>query len=359
MSGNSFGNILKLTSWGESHGPCIGGVLDGVPPNIKLSEDDIAHHMAKRRPGQNISGTTPRNESDRVEILSGLFDGKTTGTPISFIIGNENSKDRDYSDIKNLFRPGHADYTYFMKYGNRDYRGGGRASARETAVRVAAGAIARKIIPHICIKGALIQIGDLKINEWCEDEIDQNAFFCPDKDLVGRWRILLDKLKNQGDSIGALVEIRARGVDVGLGEPVYNKLNAELARAIMGINAVRSVEIGDGLNVVEMRGSQHCDQMNFKNNRVNFESNHAGGILGGISTGQDIVVRFAIKPTSSIAIEQNTLAQDFKNTRISTTGRHDVCLGIRVVPVGEAMVALVLADYFLLNSAYIAFRAKM
>lgn len=432
MSGNSFGKILKLTSWGESHGEAIGGVLDGVPSNIELTEDDINYYMQKRRPKgnkplfhrtyiksvardfliltnskelsakfqfllqnssffnlfdlrQRISirlliknlnktrlfciicllqkssvkkrfspGTTSRNESDRVKILSGVFEGKTTGTPISFIIENEDAKSKDYSKIKDLFRPGHADYTYFMKYGNRDYRGGGRASARETAVRVAAGAIARKIIFHINITGALIQIGDIAIDEnnWNNSEIDNNGFFSPDSNVVPKWEKLLEKVKAEGDSIGAMVKIVASNVDVGLGEPVYNRLDAELAGAIMGINAVKSVEIGAGCEVVKMRGSENCDSMEAKNKKVFFNSNNAGGILGGISTGQDIVIKFALKPTSSISMEQNTITKDFENTKVSTEGRHDVCVGIRSVPVGEAMVALVLADYYLLNKIY-------
>ena len=353
MSGNTFGNILKLTSWGESHGEAIGGVLDGVPSNIELTEDDINYYMAKRRP-QGNTGTTERKESDKVKILSGVFEGKTTGTPISFIIQNEDARSKDYSKIKDLFRPGHADYTYFMKYGNRDYRGGGRSSARETAIRVAAGAIARKIIPHIKITGALIQIGDIAINEsnWDDNEINNNGFFSPDFNVVPKWEKLLEKLKADGDSIGAMVKIIAKNVDVGLGEPVYNKLDSALAGAIMGINAVKSVEIGAGCQVAKMKGSENCDTMSVKNGKVVFNSNNAGGILGGISTGQDIVIKFAVKPTSSIAIEQNTITKDFKNTTISTNGRHDVCVGIRSVPVGEAMVALVLADYYLLNKIY-------
>lgn len=353
MSGNTFGKILRLTSWGESHGEAIGGVLDGVPSNIELSEEDINYYMKKRKPNGTI-GTTSRNESDRVKILSGIFEGKTTGTPISFIIENEDARSKDYSKIKDLFRPGHADYTYFMKYGNRDYRGGGRASARETAVRVAAGAIARKVIPHINIKGAVVRIGDIAIDEnnWNDSEIDNNCFFSPDSNIISRWEELLEKVRAEGDSIGAMVRVTASNVDAGLGEPVYNKLDAELAGAIMGINAVKSVEIGAGRNVASMRGSENCDGMLMDNGKIVFESNNSGGILGGISTGQDIIIEFAVKPTSSIAVEQNTITRDFKNTKISTGGRHDVCVGIRSVPVAEAMVALVLADYYLLNKIY-------
>lgn len=353
MSGNSFGNVLKLTTWGESHGEAIGGVLDGVPAGIDLCEDDINFYMEKRRP-QGDLGTTARKESDKVKILSGVFNGKTTGCPISMIVYNEDTRSKDYSAIKDLFRPGHADYTYFMKYGNRDYRGGGRASARETAIRVAGGAIARKIIPHIQIIGALIQIGDIKINEknWDDDEIEKNSFFSPDKNVVNKWSELLNQIKSEGDSIGAMVKIIARNVDVGLGEPVYNKLDAELASAIIGINAVKSVEIGAGVDVVKMKGSQNCDEIMMKNNKVCFKSNNAGGILGGISTGQDIEIKFAVKPTSSISIEKNTINTSFENTKVSTIGRHDVCIGIRAVPVGEAMVSLVLADYYLMNKMY-------
>jgi chorismate synthase len=349
MAGNSFGNILKLTTWGESHGISIGCVLDGVPSNIELSENDIQPFLDKRKPGQS-NMTTSRQESDKVSILSGVFEGKTTGTPISLIINNENQHSKDYSAIKDLFRPGHADYTYFKKYGNRDYRGGGRASARETAMRVASGAIARKIIPNIKIQGALVQLGDQKINSWNDEEINNNSFFSPDKEIILVWEEIINEIKKNGDSIGGIVEIRIKNVPVGLGEPVFDRLDAEIAKAMMGINAVKSVEIGDGIEVAKLKGSQNCDQIVFENEKVKFLSNHAGGILGGISTGQDIIVRIALKPTSSIAISQKTITKDYKNTEIITNGRHDPCVAIRAVSVAEAMLALVIADYYLLNN---------
>lgn len=348
--GNIFGNVLELTSWGESHGIAIGGVLDGVPSNIFLCENDIQQFLDKRKPG-NSKIVSQRKESDKIQILSGIFDGKTTGTPISFIIYNEDTKEKDYSNIKDLFRPGHADFTYFMKYNNRDYKGGGRSSARETAIRVAGGAIARKIIPNINIHSALIQIGDKKINynNWNNEEINNNDFFSPDKEIISEWEKIIDKIKIEGDSIGAIVEVRANNVPIGLGEPVYNKLDAEIAKAMMSINAVKGVEIGDGFEVAKLKGSQNCDQIIMENNEIKFLSNHAGGILGGISTGQEIIVRCAIKPTSSIEIEQKTITKNCENTTVSTKGRHDVCIGIRAVPVIEAMLALVLADFYLLN----------
>ena len=329
MTGNTFGNLLKLTTWGESHGEAIGGVLDGVPSNIELNEEYIQFYLDKRKPGQ--KNTSSRKEDDKIKILSGVFEGKTTGTPIAFMIENTNANSKGYSNIKDLFRPGHADYTYFKKYGDvRDYRGGGRASARETAIRVAGGAIARKIIPNIEITGKLIQVGNLTNN----------------------WDELIEKVKQEGNSIGAKIEVIAKNVPAGLGEPVFNKLDAEIAKAIMSINAVKAVEIGDGVDVVNLTGIENCDQMKIDNNDVKFLSNHAGGILGGISTGQDIVVRATIKPTSSIAIPQKTITKYYQNTEISTTGRHDPCIGIRAVPVAEAMLALVLADYYLINNTY-------
>lgn len=323
--GNTFGNLLKLTTWGESHGIAIGGVLDGIPSGIELTEEDIQPYLDKRKPGQ--ANTTARSEEDKIQILSGTFEGKTTGTPVAFIIHNKDHKSDDYSHIKNLFRPGHADYTYFQKYGIRDYRGGGRASARETAIRVAGGAIARKIIPSIQIEGKLIEVGGLKEN----------------------WNELLEKVKAEGDSIGAIIEITAKNVPAGLGEPVFNKLNAQIASAMMGINAVKAVEIGDGVGVAKLKGSENCDQITVENGKVKFLSNHAGGILGGISTGQDIIVRITLKPTSSIAIPQKTITTNYENSEISTSGRHDVCVGIRAAPIAEAMLALVLADYYLIN----------
>lgn len=327
MTGNTFGNFLKLTTWGESHGIAIGGVLDGVPAGIQLSEEDIQPYLDKRKPGQ--ANTSARSEEDKIQILSGVFEGKTTGTAIAFMIYNKDHKSDDYSAIKDLFRPGHADYTYFKKYGIRDYRGGGRASARETAMRVAGGAIAKKIIPNIKIEGKLIEVGGLKEN----------------------WEELLEKTKREGNSVGAIIEITAKNVPTGLGEPVFNKLNAEIAGAMMGINAVKAVEIGDGVGVAKLKGSENCDEMIMENGKIKFLSNHAGGILGGISTGQDIIVRITMKPTSSIAIKQKTITTNCENTEISTNGRHDVCVGIRAVPVAEAMLALVLADFYLINKA--------
>jgi chorismate synthase len=348
MGGNSIGNILKLTTFGESHGIMIGGVIDGVPSNIELSEDDIQPFLDKRKPGQsNI--TTERKESDRISIVSGIFEGKTTGTPVAILINNEDTRSKDYSNIKDLFRPGHADYSYFKKYGNRDYRGGGRSSARETALRVAGGAIARKIIPNIQITGALIQLGDIKINNWDDIEINNNSFFSPDKSVITKWEKLINEVKSEKDSIGAIVEIRAKNVPSGLGEPIFDKLDAEIAKAMMSINAVKAVEIGDGVGVVKLKGSQNCDQMIMENGKVKFLSNHAGGILGGISSGQDIIVRITVKPTSSIGIEQKTITTGYQNAMISTIGRHDPSVGIRAVPVAEAMLALVLADYYLID----------
>ncbi len=328
MPGNTFGNLLKLTTWGESHSVAIGGVLDGVPSNIDLDEDYIQQYLDKRKPGQ--QNTSQRKEDDKIKILSGVFNGKTTGTPIAFMIENKDAHSKDYSNIKDLFRPGHADYTYFKKYGIRDYRGGGRASARETAIRVAGGAIARKIIPNIEITGKLIQVGNLKNN----------------------WDELIEKVKSEGNSIGSKIEIIAKNVPVGLGEPIFDKLDAEIAKAVMSINAVKAVEIGEGTNAVNLTGLENCDQMEMENNNIKFLSNHAGGILGGISTGQDIIVRATIKPTSSISIPQKTITTNCTNAEISTIGRHDPCIGIRAIPVAEAMLALVLADYYLINRAY-------
>ncbi len=354
MSTNSFGKLFTFTTWGESHGEAIGCVIDGVPPLIPLSEKDIQPYLDKRKPGQS-SFTTQRQESDTVKILSGVFEGKTTGTPISLIIYNEDQKSKDYGDIKDKFRPGHADYTYFKKYGIRDYRGGGRSSARETAMRVAAGAVARKILTNsIKIRAALVQIGTKKINRdnWDWKEVEKNPFFCPDKKAAQDWENYLKKIRKDGSSIGAIVEIVAEGVPVGWGSPMYNKLDADIASAMMSINAVKAVEIGDGMKVAELRGEDNADEILVgKNKKVNFASNHAGGILGGISSGQDVVVRFAIKPTSSILIPKKTIDTSGKATEIITKGRHDPCVGIRAVPVGEAMMACVLADHKLLHKA--------
>ena len=349
MSDNSFGKLFKFTTWGESHGPSIGCVIDGTPPNISLTENDIQIWLNQRKPGTSRF-VTQRREPDLVKILSGVFEGKTTGTPIALLIENQDARSKDYSDIMNKFRPGHADYTYWKKYGVRDYRGGGRPSARETAMRVAAGAIARKIIGKgVKIRGAITQIGTEKIDprEWRWSEVKNNPFWCPDAQAAKRWEDYLDDVRKSGSSVGAIIEIRASGVTAGLGAPIYGKLDADLASAMMGINAVKGVEIGSGFSAAEFSGEKNADEMRMRNGKVHFESNSAGGILGGISTGQEIVVRFAVKPTSSILTPRNTVTTKGKDTVIVTKGRHDPCVGIRAVPVGEAMMACVLADHLL------------
>ena len=349
---NKFGNIFSFTSWGESHGKAIGCVVDGCPSLIELDESDIQPHLDKRRPGQS-KFTTQRQEGDKVKILSGTFEGKTTGTPISLLIENEDQKSKDYGDIKDKFRPNHADYTYHEKYGIRDYRGGGRSSARETAMRVAAGAIARKIIAkeNIEITGYLSQIGDKKIDHNNIDfsEINKNDFFCPDAVAAKNFEDYLGEIRKTGDSVGAIIEIVAKNVPVGLGEPIYNKLDTALSSAMMSINAVKAVEIGAGMDVATKKGSELADEMWMEENKLKFSSNYSGGILGGISSGQDIVLRFAVKPTSSILIPRKTIDLDGNNCEIITKGRHDPCVGIRAVPVGEAMMACVLADFLLLR----------
>ncbi len=357
MTINSFGHIFRFTSWGESHGEAIGCVVDGVPALIPLSEADIQPWLDKRRPAQSRF-TTQRKEKDVVKILSGVFEGVTTGAPISLIIYNEDHKSKDYEEIKDKFRPGHADYTYFAKYGIRDYRGGGRSSARETAMRVAAGAIARKIIPDIKIYGYMVQLGERKIDPRKLDlsQINKNPFYCPDKKAAAQWEDYLDDVRKSGSSVGAVVEIIAENVPAGLGAPLYGKLDAELASAMMSINAVKGVEIGDGFAAAALRGEENADRMRKKTsaagkNKVQFLSNHAGGILGGISSGQPVVVRFALKPTSSILQEVETIDIKGNNTTIRTKGRHDPCVGIRAVPIGEAMMACVLADHLLLARA--------
>ncbi len=348
---NKFGNKFSFTTFGESHGKAIGCVIDGCPSLIDLCEEDIQIHLDKRKPGQS-KFTTQRQEGDKVEILSGVFEGKTTGTPIALLIHNEDQKSGDYSEIKDKFRPSHADYTYFKKYGIRDYRGGGRSSARETAMRVAAGAVARKIIAHknIEIFGYLVQIGEKKIDRSRLNlsEINNNDFFCPDKIAAQEFADYLSEIRKNGDSVGAVIEVVARNVPAGLGEPIYDKLDARLAAAMMGINAVKSVEIGDGLEAASKKGSQLADEMWNKNGKVEFSANHSGGVLGGISSGQDVVVRFAVKPTSSILIPRKTIDVNGNNCEIITKGRHDPCVGIRAVPVGEAMMACVLADFLLM-----------
>ena len=353
MSSNSIGKIFNFTTWGESHGKAIGCVVDGVPSKIPLNEKDLQKYLDKRRPGQS-KYTSQRKELDQVEILSGVFEGFTTGHPISLIIMNQDQRSKDYSEIKDIFRPGHADYTYWSKYGIRDYRGGGRSSARETAMRVAAGGIARKVIEYkiknnFKIIGGLVQIGDSKINydNWNNDFIEKNDFFCPDKKIINEWEVKITKARKEGTSLGAIIELRCQGMPVGLGEPVYDKLDADLAKAIMSINAVKGVEIGNGFNSVLESGISNVDEMRIKDSKPVFLTNNNGGILGGISTGQDIIVRFCVKPTSSILASKRTINTDLKETEISTKGRHDPCVGIRAVPVGEAMMATTLADHCL------------
>lgn len=353
MASNSFGNLFRFTTWGESHGEAIGCVVDGCPSLIGLSEADIQPFLDKRKPGQN-KFTTQRREPDTVKILSGVFEGKTTGTPISLIIYNEDQKSKDYGDIKDKFRPAHADYTYDAKYGIRDYRGGGRASARETAMRVAAGAIARKIIKGVKVTGYLVEMGGDAIDRknFNLKEIGKNPFWCPDAKAAARWATMLDKARKDGSSLGAVIEVVAEGVPVGWGDPIYNKLDAKLAEAMMSINAVKGVEIGEGFGAARLRGEENADRMRAKGKDVAFLSNNAGGILGGISSGQPIVVRFAVKPTSSILTAVETVTKSGKNTDIVTKGRHDPCVGIRAVPIGEAMMACVLADALLSFKAY-------
>lgn len=353
MSSNSLGKIFTFTTWGESHGKAIGCVVDGVPSKIPLKEEDIQSYLNKRRPGQS-KFTTQRKENDNVEILSGVFEGLTTGHPISLIIKNEDQRSKDYSDTKDIFRPGHADYTYWAKYGIHDYRGGGRSSARETAMRVAAGAIARKVIEkklkkNILIKGALVQIGKSKINynNWNREFIDQNDFFCPDMDVIPEWEKMILEARKNGSSLGAIIEIRCNGIPVGLGEPIYDKLDANLAKAMMSINAVKGVEIGSGFNSVDISGEDNVDEIRIENSKPKFLSNNSGGIMGGISTGQEIIVRFCVKPTSSILTSRKTIDKNMNEVEISTKGRHDPCVGIRAVPVGEAMMATTLADHCL------------
>ena len=360
MSFNTFGHLFRFTSFGESHGAAIGCVVDGCPPRIPLDVADIQRDLDKRRPGQSRF-TTQRQEPDAVKILSGVFagdDGRqvTTGTPIALLIENVDQRSKDYSDIKDKYRPGHAGYTYDVKYGIHDYRGGGRASARETAMRVAAGAIARKIVPGMVVRAALVQMGPHKIDRsrWDWNEIGNNPFFCPDPVQAKFYESYLDDIRKAGSSIGAVIEVVAEGVPAGLGAPVYGKLDADLASALMGINAVKGVEIGDGFATAELRGEDNADEMRMGNEgKPRFLSNHAGGILGGISTGQTIVARFAVKPTSSILTPRKTVDRYGNATEIMTKGRHDPCVGIRGVPVGEAMVACVIADHYLMHRAQV------
>jgi chorismate synthase len=353
LAGNSFGSVFRITTWGESHGPALGCVVDGVPPRLALSEADIQPWLDKRRPGQNRF-TTQRREPDEVKILSGVFEGQTTGTPISLMIENVDQRSKDYGNIAHAYRPGHADFTYDAKYGIRDYRGGGRSSARETAARVAAGAIARKVLgPNIAIRGALVQLGTQTIDRaaWDWDQVGENPFFCPDAGAVERWTEYLDGIRKDGSSCGAIIEVVASGVPAGWGTPLYEKLDSEIARAMMTINAVKGVEIGDGFATAALRGEENADEIRMVDGKPHFLANHAGGILGGISTGQDIVVRMAIKPTSSILIPRQSITAEGEEIDVQTKGRHDPCVGIRGVPVAEAMLALVLVDQMMRHRA--------
>jgi chorismate synthase len=357
MSFNTFGKIFRFTTWGESHGPAIGCVVDGCPPNIALSEKDIQIDMDRRKPGKS-KFTSQRKEPDKVKILSGVFQGKTTGTPISMIIYNKDAKSKDYETIKNKFRPGHADYTYFLKYGIRDYRGGGRQSARETAARVAAGSIAKKVLSKLIGKkfkiiGAVTQLGILGCDKskWNEKDIRKNPFFCPDKKTIKLWEKYLLAIRKSGSSCGAIIEIRASGVPVGLGAPIYSKLDADLASALMSINAVKGVNIGAGMNAALLSGEENSDEIKNISGKTKFKSNNSGGILGGISSGQEIIVSFSVKPTSSILSSRETIDKKGKNTKISVKGRHDPCVGIRAVPIGEAMMSCVILDHYLFNRA--------
>ncbi|MBI2717682.1 MAG: chorismate synthase [Rhizobiales bacterium] len=354
MSFNTFGHMFRMTTFGESHGPAIGCVVDGCPPGIALAPADIQVFLDKRRPGQSRF-TTQRQEPDQVKILSGVFEDDktggpvTTGTPIMLLIDNVDQRSKDYAEIRDKFRPGHADYTYQAKYGVRDYRGGGRSSARETAARVAAGAVARKVIPQVRVRGALVQIGPHKIDRvnWDWAEVERNPFFCPDAKAAAKWEAYLDGVRKKGSSCGAIIEVTASGVPAGWGAPVYGKLDQDIAAAMMSINAVKGVEIGAGFAAAALSGEENADEIRMRHGKPDFASNHAGGILGGISSGQDIVVRFVVKPTSSILSIRKTVTAAGEDVDISTKGRHDPCVGIRAVPVGEAMLVLVLADHFL------------
>ncbi len=354
MSINSFGHLFRVATWGESHGNAIGATVDGCPPGIKLSEADIQPWLDRRRPGQS-KYTTQRKELDEVQILSGTFEGITTGTPIQLLIKNQDHRSKDYSEISNTFRPGHADLTYHLKYGLRDYRGGGRSSARETASRVAAGGIARKIlaalVPEIEITGYLVRIGKMKIdrNNFSANAIGENDFWCPDSNIVPHWEKYIKELRKNGNSVGAMIEIVVKGVPAGLGAPLYAKMDADLASGLMSINAVKGVEIGIGMQAAEIEGIENADEIFLEEDKILFTSNNAGGVLGGITSGQDIITRFAVKPTSSILSEKKSISKEGSPTTVSTKGRHDPCVGIRAVPVGEAMVACIILDHFLLH----------
>ncbi|MGB0797881.1 MAG: chorismate synthase [Planktomarina sp.] len=354
MSMNTFGHLFRVTTWGESHGPALGATVDGCPPNVPIDEAMIQHWLDKRKPGQN-KYTTQRREPDQVRILSGVFEGKTTGTPIQLMIENTDQRSKDYGDILEKFRPGHADITYWQKYGIRDYRGGGRSSARETAARVAAGGLAREAIkllaPGIEIQGYMTQMGPHQIDRanMDMDQIEQNPFWTPDEQAATDWALYLDELRKSGNSVGAVVEVVARGVPAGLGAPIYAKIDTDLAAAMMSINAVKGVEIGEGMAAAALTGEANADEISMGPDGPEYSSNHAGGILGGISTGQDLVVRFAVKPTSSILKTRQTITKSGEAAEIITKGRHDPCVGIRAVPVGEAMMACVVLDHLLLH----------
>ncbi len=358
MSMNTFGHLFRVTTWGESHGPALGATVDGCPPGVPIDAAMIQHWLDKRKPGQN-KYTTQRREADEVKILSGVFEGQTTGTPIQLMIENTDQRSKDYGDIMDKFRPGHADITYWQKYGIRDYRGGGRSSARETAARVAAGGLAREAIkamaPNVKIKGYMTQMGPHGINraniDW--DQIDQNPFWTPDAQAADDWADYLDGLRKSGSSVGAVIEVVAKGVPAGLGAPIYGKLDTDLAAAMMSINAVKGVEIGDGMAAAALTGEANADEISMGPDGPEYSSNHAGGILGGISTGQDLVVRFAVKPTSSILTTRKTITKSGQAAEIITKGRHDPCVGIRAVPVGEAMMACVILDHLLLHRGQI------
>ena len=353
MSHNTFGHLFRVTTWGESHGPAIGGVVDGCPPRLPLTEADIQPWLDRRRPGQS-KFTTQRQEPDQVRILSGVFEGHTTGTPVSLLIENTDQRSKDYAAIAQTFRPGHADLTYDLKYGIRDYRGGGRSSARETAMRVAAGAVARVVLGSaVRIRGALVQIGSHRIDRsrWDWAAVDDNPFFCPDPVTAALWEDYLGGVRKSGSSVGAVIEVVAEGVPPGLGAPIYGKLDADIAAGLMSINAVKGVEIGDGFAAATLSGEENADEMRMQDGQVVFGSNHAGGILGGISTSQPIVARFAVKPTSSILTPRASVDRSGQDIEVMTKGRHDPCVGIRAVPVGEAMLACVLADHLLRHRA--------
>ena len=359
MSLNTFGHLFRVTTWGESHGPALGATVDGCPPNVPIDAAALQHWLDKRKPGQN-KFTTQRREPDEVEILSGVFDGKSTGTPIQLMIRNTDQRSKDYGNISETCRPGHADITYWQKYGIRDYRGGGRSSARETAARVAAGGVAREaiktLVPNVEIKGYMTQIGPHKINQdnfdW--DQIEQNEFWTPDATAAQDWAAYLDDIRKAHNSVGAVIEVVARNVPAGLGAPIYGKLDTDLAAAMMSINAVKGVEIGEGMNAAALTGAENADEIFMGNDgRPVYSSNHAGGILGGISTGQDLVVRFAVKPTSSILTPRQSITKSGEPIEVVTKGRHDPCVGIRAVPVGEAMMACVILDHLLLHRGQI------